>query len=174
MTSSPQDPYVSNLVRELERIVNGMTYKVPELDRDHKAKAQAEGTWRVVSLSDRPKLGWVRSGIAYDPKTDSYFVACHASVGVPPRRFRLFEPALEFARTGISSGGEAVVVVSTATRSRLAGAFPPATAREVASSGERPSPLSQAPAVGSPREREIDTFAKATVDEARGGAGRSR
>jgi hypothetical protein len=106
VTSNPQDHYVTDL-RELERVVNGMTYKVSYLDSDHKAKARAEGKWLVVSLSDRTKLGGVRSGIAYAPKTDSYFVVCHASVGVPPRRFRSFKPAaLEFARTGNPSGGE--------------------------------------------------------------------
>jgi hypothetical protein len=110
MPTNAQDPYVVGLVRELKRVVDGMPYKVSELDRDHKAKAQAEGEWRVVSLSDRPKLGWVRSGIAYDPTTDSYFAVCHASVGVAPHRFRSFEPALEFARTGSSTGGETVVV----------------------------------------------------------------
>jgi hypothetical protein len=81
----PARPLRRNLVRELERIVNGMANKESYLDRDHKAKARAEGEWRVVSLSDRPKLGGVRSGIAYDPKTDAYFVVCHASVSVAPR-----------------------------------------------------------------------------------------
>jgi hypothetical protein len=107
MTTNPQDHYVADL-RELERVVNGMTYKVSDRDPDHKAKARAEAKWLVVSLSDRLKLGWVRSGIAYDPKTDCYFVVCHASVGVAPRRFRSFWPALEFARTGSPSGGEPV------------------------------------------------------------------
>ena len=117
MTTNPNNPYVADLVRELERIVNGMTHKVSYLDRDHKAKAQAEGKWRVVSLSDRPKLGGVRSGIAYDPKTDNYYVVCQASVDVPPRRFRSFEPALEFARTGTPSGGEPVGMTRTTGRS---------------------------------------------------------
>jgi hypothetical protein len=108
MTTNPKDTYVAELVRELERIVNGMTYKVSWLDSDHKTKARADGKWRVVSLSDRPKLGCIRSGIAYDPETDAYYVVCHGSVGVPPRRFPSFEPALEFARTANASGGDPV------------------------------------------------------------------
>ena len=108
MTTDPQDLYVAELVRELGGVVNRVPSKVSELDRDHKAKARADGKWRVVSLSDRPKLGWVRSGIAYDPRTDSYFVVCHASIDVPPHRFGSFEPALEFARTGNPGRGEPV------------------------------------------------------------------
>jgi hypothetical protein len=117
----PTDHYVEDL-RELERDVNGMTYKVSYLDPDHKAKALAEGRWLVVSLSDRPKLGWVRSGVAYDPKTNYYYAVCHASVGVPPHRFRSFDPeALEFARTGSPSGGEPVVVSTTTQSDPTAG-----------------------------------------------------
>ena len=121
MTNSP-DSYIANLVGELDRVVNGMPDKVPVLDRDHKATAQAASTWRIVSLSDRPKLGSVRSGVAYDPVTDSYFVVCHASVGVAPRRFQAFKPALEFARTGRSSGGEPTPWTGAAASSGRTGA----------------------------------------------------
>jgi hypothetical protein len=108
MANNPEDHYIADPVRDLARVVNGMTYKVSVLDRAHKAKARASGKPLVVSLSDRPDLGWVRSGIAYDPETDYYYVVCHDSVGVPPRRFRSFAPALEFARRARPSGGEPV------------------------------------------------------------------
>lgn len=67
MTHNPEDHYIADPVRDLARVVNGMTYKVPVLDRAHKAKARATGNPLVVSLSDRLDLGGVRSGIAYDP-----------------------------------------------------------------------------------------------------------
>jgi hypothetical protein len=76
-----------------------MTYKVSYLDPDHKAKARAKGKPIVVSLSDRPKLGGVRSGVAYDPKTDYYYVACHTRVGVPSRRYRRVNPVGAGVRT---------------------------------------------------------------------------
>jgi hypothetical protein len=121
VTGNPQDHYIEDPVRDLERVVNGMTYKVSQRDPNHKARARDSDKPLVVSLSERPKLRRVRSGIAYDAKTDSYVVVCHASVGVPPRRFRSFGPALEFARTGNPSGGEPVVVTSMTRASYLTG-----------------------------------------------------
>jgi hypothetical protein len=108
MTNKAEDHYIADPVRDLARVVNGMTYKVSVLDRAHKAKARAMEKPLVVSLSDRLDLGWVRSGIAYDPETDYYYVVFHESVGVPPCRFRSFAPALEFARRARPSAGEPV------------------------------------------------------------------
>ena len=44
MPIDPQQPYVADL-RDLERVVNAMTFKVPVLDRNHKSKARAKGMW---------------------------------------------------------------------------------------------------------------------------------
>jgi hypothetical protein len=160
VTTNGQDHYLEDPVRDLERVVNGMTYKVSYLDPDHKAKARAKGKPIVVSLSDRPKLGGVRSGVAYDPKTDYYYVACHTRVGVPPRRYRRFTPwALEFARTGRPIGGEPIMVERTTTPSAPAERPRARSGEQEGGRGERPTALE-----GTLFDSLVERFERAYVD----------
>jgi hypothetical protein len=103
MPTSPEEPYRRGPSRTQARGQRDAVQGVRTRPRPQ-GEGASEGKWLVVSLSDRPKLGWVRSGIAYDPKTDSYVVVCHDSVGAPqdlPRFGASKQKALRGARSAI-------------------------------------------------------------------------